>query len=112
MSNKFIDAVKNDRSVTNPADRFILFLLADATNSTTKRCDPSIETLMKWSGFSDRGIQKAILRLIQSGKITKASSTGRGHSNTYRLCYLNDQRVNVIHPLDINKPAERVNVVR
>lgn len=61
-----------------PTRRLVLLALADAVNERrqSKGCWPSVATLMRKTGLSDRAIQKALIDLETAGYITRKMRKG------------------------------------
>ncbi len=66
-----------------PTQRLVAYMLADAHNEKTGRCDLSVASLERLTGLSDRGIQKAILGLRLAGHMSVELRNGR--SNQFNL---------------------------
>ncbi len=65
--------------VDNPSAKLVLLVLAHHLNTKTGRCFPSIATIARETGLSDRGIRNAIARLVQQGLVELRGSTTRRH---------------------------------
>jgi Helix-turn-helix domain len=83
MSNKLVRAVRDNRSVKNPYDRFILFLLSDHANDTNGLCCPSLLTLADESGMDKRSVMRCLGRLEQEGIIRRDKGGGERHPTKY-----------------------------
>ncbi len=57
--------------------------LLEHVNRKTGRCDPSIGTLMRVSGLSERSVYRAIEQLDRLGLILRHSHASFGHRNAY-----------------------------
>ncbi len=66
----------------NPAAKLVLLILAHHMNHKTGRCFPSVATMARESGLSDRGVRLAVARLAKLGLVELRGSTTRRH---YRL---------------------------
>jgi hypothetical protein len=82
MSFELLSAVRNDRTVKNPYDRFILFLLADHANESTGKCFPSLNTLAEESGMDRRSVMRCLKRVEQHGMIKREPGGGKGNPST------------------------------
>jgi len=69
-----IEAVK--RLKTSPAQKLILFILADCHNEKTGQCNPSYRYLMEISGFSNKAIANNLKALKESGALFYDSKNG------------------------------------
>jgi DNA-binding MarR family transcriptional regulator len=71
--------------------RLVLLCLANRHNQETGRCDPSIATICKDTGLSERSVRQGLRQLEAEGLIStvhRVQRTGRGKrniSNRYRL---------------------------
>lgn len=63
-----------------PTERLVLLALADAANDTG-RCWPSVPTLMKKTGLSERTVQRSLSELESMGWVSKGLRNG--HSTLY-----------------------------
>lgn len=70
-------------AISLTSERVVAWALADAHNGQTGRCDLSVASLMRLTGLSDRGVQKALRGLADSGHLTTLSRSGT--SNQYSL---------------------------
>jgi len=82
MSRIKLQAVKGIK-IKSPTQRFVAWVLADAHNSETGQCNPSIAYLMEVTGFSNRPICKAISDLEKAGYVS--IRRGYGAKNYYTL---------------------------
>ena len=55
-----------------PSERLVAYMLAHSRNYKTGQCNPSISRLAQITSLSERAVQYAIQKLIQSGHISKA----------------------------------------
>jgi hypothetical protein len=69
-----IEAVK--RLKTSPAQKLIMFILADCHNEKTGQCNPSYRYLMEISGFSNKAIANNLKALKESGALFYDSKNG------------------------------------
>jgi hypothetical protein len=77
-----IDRVLYDTSITKPAERHLMLVLANSHNERGG-CFPAISTLARLTGYTQRNVYKAIKSLIKAGHISKTSGGGRGKRNQY-----------------------------
>lgn len=75
-----------------PPQRLVGYMLADAYNDSTGRCDLSIASLIRLTSLAERTIQDAIKALECNGHLTRVYRTGT--STQYNL-----------HPRDSRTPA-------
>lgn len=97
------------KGVTLPG-KLVLFALANRHNQETGRCDPSVKTIAKDLGISERSVQEGLRSLEQEGLIVtveRVQRSGRGRknlTNRYRLASVSmgeqsaGGRVNNLHP--------------
>lgn len=81
MSVRMIQAFKAIQA--SPTQRLVAYMLADAHNEHTERCDPSIATLIDLTGLSNRAVSTAIIALQKAGHLTV--SRIQGARSRYRL---------------------------
>jgi hypothetical protein len=81
MSLRMIEAVKRLR--VTPTQKLVLFCLADCHNGETNRCDPSVATLMEFSGLSNRAVSTAIQALKEANILSVSFIAG--HRSVYQL---------------------------
>jgi hypothetical protein len=74
MSLSMIESVKKLK--TSPAQKLILFILADCHNEKTGQCNPSYRYLMEISGFSNKAIANNLKALKDSGALFYDSKNG------------------------------------
>ena len=65
--------------VGNAAAKLVLLILAHHRNHLTGQCFPSVATIAREAGLSDRGVRNAIARLAKLGLIELRGSTTRRH---------------------------------
>lgn len=82
MSNAMINRVLRDTSITEPAERHLMLVLANCHNPKMG-CFPSIDTLAQLTGYTERYVYKALRNLTKSGHLSKISGGGRGKPNQY-----------------------------
>ena len=68
MSVQMIQAFKSIQAT--PTQRLVAYMLADACNEKTGRCDPSVATLVDLTGLSNRTIITAIFALEKAGHLS------------------------------------------
>lgn len=68
----------------NPQDKLVLLTLAHHVNQTehVDKCYPSVRTIMWETGMSDKGVRRAVARLVEQGVISVGGNTNR---RFYRL---------------------------
>ena len=66
-----------------PPQRLVGYMLADAHNDKTGRCDLSIGSLVKLTSLCERAVQKSILELERNGHLTRIFR--QGTSTQYQL---------------------------
>jgi hypothetical protein len=75
ITNQFKDAFKD--AAATPTQRLVAYMLADAHNDRTQRCDPSVGRLMDLTGLSKSAVIAAIRALERAGHITVQRQDGR-----------------------------------
>jgi Helix-turn-helix domain len=83
MSNKLVRAVRDNRTITNPYDKWILSLLADHANDSSGLCCPSLITLSDESAMAKRSVMRSLNRLEQQGMIHREKGGGERHPTKY-----------------------------
>ena len=63
----------------------VLLVLANAQNSKTHQCNPSIRRLVQWTGFGRTAVVLAIRRLKARGLIVATRGSTPGASNNYEF---------------------------
>lgn len=99
MSNALIRLVTSCQFPPRPSERFVLFLLADATRQKHDTCWPSVSTLAKRSGLSRATVLRAIASLLKSGAVTIERKKGK--PSRYKIepaAFMADRRV--VSPCD------------
>lgn len=76
--------------------RLVLLAIADHANGDGLDAYPSTTQLMRKTGLSERGVQKAIAELVELGELLVTTGGGRGKTNRYRV-------------LMVERPAEDAN---
>jgi hypothetical protein len=66
-----------------PTQRLVGYMLADAHNDKTGRCDLSVASLVRLTSLCERAVQKSILELECNGNLTRIFR--RGTSTQYNL---------------------------
>lgn len=87
MSNRWLSRAFENISVRLPGARFVLVKLADNANDDGI-CWPSISTLCRHTGFSERAVQGHIKTLVDLGVLEvlpRRFESGRRGTNEYRL---------------------------
>jgi hypothetical protein len=77
-----INRVLDDTSITKPAERHLMLVLANSHNPK-HGCFPSISTLRRLTCYTERHIYKLLESLTNAGHLSKTSGGGRGKSNQY-----------------------------
>lgn len=65
--------------------RLVLLAIADHANGDGLDAYPSTTQLMRKTGLSERGVQKAIAELVELGELLVTTGGGRGKTNRYRV---------------------------
>ena len=87
MSKKYRDLV-SQRSKAKSGSLFVLYVMASWAGDDTGICSTSIGKLVTETRMTDRGVQKAIGRLIADGEIeVVCSGHGRGNKPSWRLLH-------------------------
>lgn len=104
MSVEALGWVLRKAETTSHADRLTLIALADFTNDDGQ-CWPAVATLVKHTRLSERGVQKALRSLEDSGFIEKVGRTTRGCVR-YRL-HLGGELGSPTPPQDVREGGEQ-----
>jgi helix-turn-helix protein len=107
-----ISCVLKDTSIIKPAERHLMLVLANCHNPK-RGCFPSIPTLARLTGYTERYIYMALEHLTKTGHLSKIPGGGRGKPNQYIFAY---QAQNVIQAFPSaspprvvrNQPSKRV----
>jgi hypothetical protein len=81
----YLLAALNIRPFKRPATKWILVTIAQHRNSKSGQCYPSVELLMKLTGFSKRTILEATADLRECGVLSWVRGYGHGICNRYTL---------------------------
>lgn len=75
------------RSTLNAGEKALLRAMIEWWNPVSGELWPSVATLAEATGYTDRGVQRILRRLIAAGVVELVRSTagGSGHTNRYRL---------------------------
>jgi DNA-binding transcriptional ArsR family regulator len=74
--------------IESPTAKFVLVALADMMNATTGECFPSVATISKMTGLSERSVRASLKTLEEAGLIKRkfrTTGTGRKTSTEYFL---------------------------
>jgi predicted transcriptional regulator len=80
---EFICSPEGDK--LKPLDRLVLLNLADRMNGRTRRLNPSMTTIAKNCGCTDRSVRSALLRLMDAGVVVRRRPGNGSASNSYHL---------------------------
>jgi hypothetical protein len=77
-----------DQEGLDPIEKFVLVAISDAHNESNGRCFPSVKTIARRTGASERTVQRYIGQLERRALIARVANfgeDGRQRSNEYRL---------------------------
>lgn len=87
------------KTTLRTTDKIIMLKLADVANDDGSRVFPSVETIARECGCSDRTVQRTLKRFVDELGILEVvafAKGGRGHATEYRVVL---ERVTNLHPL-------------
>lgn len=96
-------------SAIRGAERAVLNYLAFRANEQTGWCWPTVETIAREAGYSDRAVQLALPRLARRGAIAIEAGSGHHGAHRFRLLFADtandgsgdvDRGVKPVHPSD------------
>lgn len=74
-----------DNSESEGAARLVLLAIADCANAPGMDAWPSMAEICRKTRLSERGVQKAIGKLVEIGELEVSRGAGRGRTNRYRI---------------------------
>lgn len=74
-----------EQSRSTKTDRLVLLAIADCAADDGSNAYPSMAELVRKTGLTDRGVQKAIARLVELGELVVGRNSGPKGCNRYRV---------------------------
>jgi hypothetical protein len=85
-----------ENSKAEGVDRLVLLAVADSANDMGMDAYPSVTTLVRKTGVSERTVQRSLKRLASIGELHIASNAGRNGVNVYRVLMVSPR-----HPVTV-----------
>ena len=95
MSWKATAYVKDLVSGISPAEKLLLFVLADYHNTVKRICWPSLKVLAEESLMSERNASRLLDHLVTKGILNRVVGLGRGNTTCYRFVVLDGKDNNL-----------------
>lgn len=90
-----------DHSRSAKTDRLVLLAIADCASDDGGNAYPSMAELSRKTGLTDRGVQKALVRLVEIGELIVSRNGGPKGCNRYRVIMATPEQgspPNRVHP--------------
>jgi len=95
MSWKATAYVKEIVKGISPAEKLLLFVLADYHNTVKRICWPSLKVLAEESLMSERNASRLLDQLVNKGILLRVVGLGRGNTTCYRFVELDGKDDNL-----------------
>ena len=95
MSWKATAYVKDIVKGISPAEKLLLFVLADYHNTVKRVCWPSLKVLAEEALMSERNASRLLEGLVRKDILSRVVGMGRGHTTLYRFVVLDGKDDNL-----------------